>query len=84
MVDILLKANPEAAQCEHEDLVHSVCEYTKCDLLKGSISLFLVINRDVLKKKAGDAGDSNGCISLHKAAIKNTLSSMEYLLTVYP
>lgn len=29
MVEILLKANPEAAKCEHQNLVHNMCQYTK-------------------------------------------------------
>lgn len=60
-------------------MLHSVCDYSEGDLFKSLISLFLVVNEDVLKKV-----DQSGSLLIHKVAQNETLPTVKYLLNIYP
>lgn len=76
---MLLKANPEAAKCEHYNLVHKICECTKGNLFKSVISLFLATDKDALK-----IATNNGILPAHDAALLNTAATIDCLLKICP
>lgn len=78
MIDMLLKANPEVAKCENENLVHRICRCTRANLFKSCISL-LVVNEDALKKS-----DIVGELPNHCSANYNDLAAVQHLLKIDP
>lgn len=62
IVCMLLKTNPDAANCEHENILHEIAENVKGDLFETLISLFLAENKDALQKR-----DTVGRLPLHVA-----------------
>jgi hypothetical protein len=48
-IEMLLKANPEAALCANVDLIQEMCSYNE-DQFMSLMSLFLAANKDILKK----------------------------------
>jgi ankyrin repeat protein len=78
LIGTLLKANPEAAKCENEHIIHAICTYIKGDLFISLISLFLAVNKDALK------GFDHWGLPIHYAAMSNTLAAVIHLLDIYP
>lgn len=79
LIDTLLKANPEAAKCENEALMHNLCQYTQGDLWKSLISLFFAANKDIFKLN----NDIRG-LPAHSTARSNSLEALKHLLEMYP
>jgi ankyrin repeat protein len=75
---MLLLANPEAAQCANEDLIHQICRYTEGDLFMSLITLF-GINEDALQH-----ADTDGNLPIHIAAQHQNLIVIDFFLSIYP
>jgi ankyrin repeat protein len=79
LIELLLKANPEAAKCQNVGIMHEICRHTNGDLFMSLMSLFLALNKDVLKKT-----DTDGDLPIHIATKYQDLAHIEYLLSNYP
>lgn len=75
---MLLKANPEAANCEHDDIAHYIlCMNTKGGLFESLFTPLLSSNKDALKK-----ANTNGNLLIHHTSKRNTLAAVDYFLNV--
>jgi hypothetical protein len=79
LIELLLKANPEAAQCRNELIMREICIHTNGDLFTSLMSLFLAINKNLLKEF-----DSNGDLPIHIAAKYKKSAHIDYLLKICP
>mmetsp|Transcript_32284 Transcript_32284/g.30779 ORF Transcript_32284/g.30779 Transcript_32284/m.30779 type:complete len:659 (+) Transcript_32284:169-2145(+) len=79
LIGMLLLANPEAAQCAKEDLIHQICRYTEGDLFMSLITLFLGMNEDALQH-----ADTDGNLPIHIAAQHQNLIVIDFFLSIYP
>jgi len=79
LIELLLKANPEAAQCRNELIMREICIHTNGDLFTSLMSLFLAINKKLLKEF-----DSNGDLPIHIAAKYKKSAHIDYLLKICP
>jgi hypothetical protein len=43
LIELLLKANPEAAKCQNIAIMHDICRHTNGDLFTSLMSLFLAL-----------------------------------------
>jgi hypothetical protein len=78
LVEILLKANPEAARCTNRDFIKEISRYDD-DCFISLMSLFLAVNNDILK-----IADRYGDLPIHIAAQNQTPVQIDYKLQIYP
>lgn len=81
LIEMLLKANPEAAECMYISLLNEICEHLKGNLCLKVLSLFIAINEDAIIEAEED---DCGLLSVHTAARYNTVEVIEFLLNEYP
>lgn len=82
LIEMLLKANPEAAKCSHRLLLHETCEHIKGDLCLQALSLFIAIEKDAIMDAEEDYNEY--ALPVHAAAACNTVEVLEFLLNEYP
>ena len=83
-MDILLKANPEAAKyrtMNGTNLLHTTARHAKWpfQLHVDIMQRILAIHKDAVREKVSD-----GWLPVHEAARKGTVGVMEFLLDLYP
>ena len=84
-VDMLLKANPEAAKYRDVDgcnLLHLAAQYEEMPIIQLCISIMMRILS--IHKDAVQEVDSRGWLPIHTAARESTVEVMEFLLGLYP
>jgi hypothetical protein len=82
LIEMLLKANPEAANCSHEPLLHEICEHIKGDLCLQVLSLFIAINEDAIIYAEED--ENVGYLPVQYAAAYNTIEVLEFVWNEFP
>ena len=86
-VDMLLKANPEAAKYRGEDglnLLHLAAYYTSSRKLPFQLSIDIMQQILTIHKDAVREMDEDGWLPVHTAARLSTVEVMEFLLGLYP
>ena len=83
-VEMLLKANPEAAKyhdSDNDNLLHSAARQRKLPILLciDIMQLIHAIHKDAVREVC-----SEGCLPIHCAAEYSTVELMEFLLGLYP
>ena len=77
-----LKANPEAANCLHQILLHDICVHIKGDLCLKALSLFITIKKEAIREPLED--DELPYLPVHAAASHNTVEVLNFFLNECP